>query len=108
MEIGEYCKDVCGGKCCHLRLPDEGTPIPCPRLNDDNSCSVYAERYKEGSDDVVVVGYWQSRKYKALDGTPAVRPFFCGRVTQLHAAGAIPPDVAAGCAVIHPELLEKH
>jgi hypothetical protein len=101
----EYCREVCGAKCCHLRLPDEGEPIACPHLKSDNACAVYNVRYAEGADDLVVVGYWQSRRYKTLLGQPAERPFWCGRILKLHAAGMIPPEVAQGCCVIHPALL---
>lgn len=107
MDEARYCREVCGGACCRLHLPDEGI-IHCPRLNADNSCSCYTERY--GGDDVpdlVVVGYWQSRKYKTLDNTPAVRPFWCGKVEQVYARGGLSKEVADRCCVIHPELLEE-
>lgn len=108
MDVGTFCKSVCGGRCCYLRLPDEGEPIPCPHLTEDKTCGIYAERYREGADDLVVVGYFKSRKYKELDGiTPATRPYVCGRMHQLLAAGAVPPDIAKGCCIAHPELLSK-
>jgi hypothetical protein len=102
----EYCTGVCGAKCCVMNVPDEGV-IPCPRLNDDKSCSVYQQRYAEGMPDLVVVGYFKSRRYKTIDGDAATRPFWCGRIEQLYAAGQIPNEVAAQCCVIHPELLNQ-
>lgn len=108
MDIATFCRERCRAKCCYLRLPDEGE-IPCPQLTDNKTCRVYHERYEgSGKDqDVVVVGYWKSRKYKNLDRTPAIRPFWCGRIEQIHAQGGLPKEVADGCAVIHPELLEQ-
>lgn len=85
-----------------LVLDDEGV-IPCPRLTPEKLCSVYDERYKEGSADLVVVGYWKSRRFKTLEGEPATRPFWCGRVKDL--AHTLPIEVAERCCVIHPEVL---
>lgn len=110
MDAATYCRSVCGAKCCHLRLPDEDAPIPCPRLAPDGSCSVYEQRYGElAHEDVVIVGYWKSRKYRTLENTDgALRPFPCGKVEQIHARGGLPEDVARQCCVIHPELLEGY
>lgn len=99
----EYCTKICGGKCCVLHLEDEGS-IPCPRLNADKSCSVYKERYAEGAPDLVVVGYWKSRKYKTLDGDDAVRPFWCGHIKKL----PMSPELKEKCCVFHPELLNEN
>lgn len=107
MDEARYCRDVCGAKCCHLRLPDEGEPIPCPRLRPDNTCSVYERRYGPNSPDLVVVGYWASRRYRTLDERQAMRPFWCGHIKQLHALGQIPADIAENCCVLRPELLEQ-
>lgn len=107
LSLMEYCKR-CGGKCCYLHLADEGEAVPCPRLREDGLCSVYKERYAPGSPDLVVVGYWRSRRYKELDGTRALRPFWCGRILQIHAAGGLKKEIADRCAALHPELLEEH
>lgn len=88
-----------------MNVPDEGK-VPCPRLGIDNSCTAYQQRYAPGMPDLVVVGYWKSRKYKTLVGDPAIRPFWCGRVEQLMAAGQFSEEIVAQCCVIHPELLE--
>lgn len=90
-----------------LHLPDEGS-VSCPHLTQEKTCGVYHERYKPGSDDLVVVGYWKSRRYRDLSGKPVDRPFWCGRMAQLHKAGMIPSEIESGCAIIHPELLEVH
>lgn len=107
-KVATYCQKVCKAKCCTLRLPDEGE-IPCPNLKADSSCSVYQERYQGAGKDqpVMVVGYWQSRKYRDLSGSSAQRPFFCGRIVQMLKAGQVPPEVAKGCVYAHPELLSK-
>ena len=107
MELVEYCRSKCGGKCCYLHLNGEGEPIPCPRLKSDNTCSVYKERYADGQPDLVVVGYWTSKRLRELDGRPAQRPFVCGRVEQVHQRGGLPREIADRCAALHPELLEE-
>ena len=105
MDEATYCSQICQAKCCYLRLPDEDV-VRCPHLTEEKTCGVYGERYAPGMPDLVVVGYFKSR-HKQLDGQPATRPFWCGRMKQLFAAGMIPPDVAAGCCVIRPELLNN-
>lgn len=104
-KAAKYCREVCGAKCCYLTTPEEGR-IPCPRLAEDNQCSVYDKRYAEGMPNLVQVGTYRSRSIVDLEGNPAVRPFFCGRITAILAAKALPEDVVAQCCVAHPELLE--
>lgn len=100
-----WCRERCQAKCCSLRLPDEGE-IFCPNLTAEKACGVYPKRYAEGMPDLVVVGYWRSRKYRELDGTPATRPFFCGRITEILSRKALPPEVEEQCCWAHPELLD--
>jgi len=101
-----YCQSVCGAKCCYLRLPDEPSPIPCPRLNPDNSCSVYAVRYAVGMPEVVVIGYFRSKTYRDLHGGEVRRPFPCGMIKDIAARGGLPKEVEEQCVVLHPELLD--
>lgn len=107
MEKWEYCINVCGGKCCTLYPPGE-EPIRCPKLADNNSCTVYHKRYGPEFADmpVVVVGQWESKKRKDIDGNPVVLPFMCGRIADIIASGAMPLDVMEQCCYAHPELLE--
>ncbi len=99
-----YCREVCGAKCCHLHLPEEGA-VRCPKLMRDNSCSVYESRYADGMPAIVKIGEYTSRSIVNLDRTPAKRPFYCGRVKSLIQANALPEDVVRQCCVAHPELL---
>lgn len=104
MTTARWCREVCGAKCCVMHVPDEGK-VPCPRLNANKSCSVYSERYAEGMPDLVVVGYWKSRKYKTIEGDEAIRPFWCGRIHQIIAAGQLPKEVVDQCCIANPHLL---
>lgn len=105
MNRDEYCIKVCGGKCCTLYPPNE-EPVRCPRLSDDRSCSVYQKRYGELKDQaIVVVGRWESRKNKDVDGEPVVYNFYCGRIEEIIASGGMPKDVMEKCCYVHPELL---
>lgn len=106
MTKDEYCVQRCKAKCCVMHLSDEGS-VPCPKLSDDSSCSVYRERFQPDMPDLVVVGYWKSRKYKDLDGQAATRPFWCGRIEQIIAQGGLKAEIAEQCCYVRPELLEE-
>ena len=105
MEAKEYCSTICKAKCCYQKSEDEGV-VKCQHLTDGNTCGVYEERYKEGSDDVVIIGYFSSIKYKDLKGEPAARPFYCGKITDLIANNHLPEDVKAQCCFANPKLLD--
>lgn len=106
MDRATYCLTVCGGKCCTLHFPGED-PVRCPKQADDGSCTVYHERYGgESPPSLVVVGQWQTKKIKTLDGEPVIMPFWCGRIEELLATHRMHPEVVAGCCYAHPELLE--
>ena len=102
----EYCLQVCKGKCCVLHDATEGA-VRCPNLQENGACGVYQQRYADGQPDVVVVGRYKSRVYKELDGTPADRTFFCGRIEQLLAQNAIPDEVKKQCCYHDERLLEQ-
>jgi hypothetical protein len=59
------------------------------------------------SEKLVQVGTFRSSVYKQLNGLHAVRPFWCGHLKDIHAEGRLDPVIAAQCAVIHPELLNR-
>jgi hypothetical protein len=99
-----YCTKVCGAKCCVLHLPDEGA-VPCPRLTKDKACSVYRKRFAPEMPDLVVVGRFKSRVYQDLEGKPAVRPFWCGRIEKLLAQGQVPKEIADQCCYANPGVL---
>jgi len=100
-----YCRTVCGAKCCSIVFPGEEL-TKCPRLSEDNSCSVYSQRYPENPEPLVVVGYWQLKNRKDLEGNPVVMPFWCGRVDDLIKSGMMPKSIEDQCCYAHPELLE--
>lgn len=107
MDAATYCIKVCGGKCCYLHTPWGEAPIRCPKLAEDNSCSVYDRRYKELVDEpLVVVGQWQSKVRKTIDGEPVTYPFYCGHVKTIIANGHMAKEVEAQCCYAHPELLD--
>jgi hypothetical protein len=107
MDKDTYCIKVCGGKCCTLYPPGEDAVV-CPRLSGDRSCSVYQKRYGAlGDQPLVVVGRWESKKNKDVDGRPVVYNFYCGRVEEIISSGSMPQEIMAQCCYAHPELLEK-
>lgn len=70
----------------------------CPHLNEENLCSIYERRYRDGAPDeeqvaLVTIG----KKNYAL---------MCGKINLLHESGRLEPEVAKQCCFIHPELLE--
>ncbi len=102
-----YCIEVCKGKCCTLYPPGE-EPIRCPKVLESGACSVYHKRYGElANEPIVVVGRWQSKKNKDVDGQPVVYNFYCGRIEEIIISGAMRPEVMSQCCYAHPELLEK-
>lgn len=107
MDAATYCIQVCKAKCCYLNTPWGEGPIKCPRLAEDNSCSVYHKRYGElVHEPLVVVGRWQSKVRKDIDGNPVDLPFYCGHVKDIIEKGWMPKDVEAQCCYAHPELLD--
>lgn len=105
MSAVEYCSTVCGGKCCILKTVDEGD-VRCPNLTVENRCGVYDRRYAGGMPDVVAVGRYTSRVFVDLDGNPAERTFFCGRVGDIIRQGGLPQSVVEQCCFHDPTLLE--
>jgi hypothetical protein len=108
-KVVRYCKEICKASCCYCHDPYEPAPVRCPRLNSDNSCSVYRERYSGPMADVPVVsiGTFRSKVFKDLTGTPTLRPFFCGHIERLLQGGHVRPEVAEKCVYAHPELLSR-
>jgi len=94
MEEAEYCRRICGAKCCYLHI---GLLIPCPNLAADNSCSIYEERFREDAPELLPVGRYQHKG--------KTKPFFCGRILSI--ADTLPDEITKGCCVIHPHLLDK-
>jgi hypothetical protein len=95
MDHATYCAKVCGAKCCYLYEPH---PIPCPKLSPDCSCSIYAERFYDGSPAEVLVGHFYYHG--------ALRPFACGKIKDVLKSGFLSEEIAAQCCYAHPELLD--
>lgn len=107
MDQFTYCTKVCGGKCCYLHFPGEDA-VKCPNLLENNACGVYAKRYgSESPEPVLVVGYWETKKYKDLSGKPVRMPFWCGQIKDIIASGRMRKDIEDQCCFAHPELLEE-
>lgn len=94
IEEAEYCRQICGAKCCYLPLEE---PLPCSNLAPDNSCSIYEERFCEEAPDIMQVGRYQHKG--------KTKPFFCGRILSI--AHLLSDEVTKECCVIHPHLLDK-
>ena len=95
MDHATYCAKICGAKCCYLYKPH---PIPCPRLAPDCSCSIYEERFRDGSPAVVTVGFFRLRG--------DLRPFACGKIEDTIKEGLLAQEIEAQCCYAHPELLK--
>lgn len=106
MDRDQYCIQVCKGKCCIFRDKTEGE-VRCPNLQENGACGVYKERYADGMPDVVAVGRYRSKVYKDLKGEFVDRPFFCGRIEQILAAGSLPRDIRDQCCYFNPAVLER-
>lgn len=92
----DYCKSVCGGKCCFLY---KQRPIRCPQLKEDCSCSIYKERFKDGSPALVQVGRY---RFKG-----EMKNFYCGKMEYILKAGLMPEEMRKQCCIARPELLSE-
>jgi len=104
VDRAEYCIKRCGGRCCSIIVPNLG-PVRCPKQAEDGSCSIYHHRYREGAPAVEKVGTYRTGQVSKR-GLPIFRPFYCGRIEDVIARGALPEEIAARCCYVHPELLE--
>lgn len=96
MDHATYCAKVCGAKCCYLYKPH---PIPCPCLASNATCSIYEDRFREGSPAAVQVGHFLFKG--------ELRPFICGKIMDVIQAGLLPKEIEAQCCYAHPELLTR-
>lgn len=98
----DYCIKVCKAKCCVI----DAEKIPCPLLTPDCKCSIYKERFGEGSKEEEIVGWYQSSVLDS-DGNRTIQPIMCSRILTILAEDNLPLDVRAQCCYAHPELLNK-
>jgi len=94
VDEASYCSNICKAKCCHFQ------GVACPRLDDNNQCSIYAERFAEGQPDLMFVGLVQINSKQVIQ-------FKCSRINQLLAQGVIPKEIVDQCCVANPKLLER-
>lgn len=97
MTEDEYCKDVCGGKCCKVFTKvadDEGNESheetnKCPNLNAQNQCDIYAQWVNNTCGTALIPG--------SLN---------VGNVNAWLAHKSSPQWIKDQCCYAHPELLE--
>ena len=95
----DYCKDVCGAKCC-IHPVDF---VTCPYLNANKQCSIYEHRFvRPDAEEREIVGTYITTDEK---GNKKLKAFVCSRIKPLLDAGLIPNEVASQCCYAHPELL---
>lgn len=90
MTAKDYCSKVCGAKCCKAHEPIVW-PLKCPKLTDDNLCSIYPQR----------IGF----KFDALASDGGRGKCVCSGPKTF--VKTLPPEVRAQCCFAHPELLEN-
>ncbi len=96
----DYCKDVCGAKCC-IHPVDL---VTCPYLNANKQCSIYEYRFvRPDAEEREIVGTYITTDEK---GNKKIKAFVCSRIKPLLDAGLIPQPIADQCCYQHPELLE--
>lgn len=96
----EYCSNICEAKCCYAYY--ESIPIAtCPKLDENNLCSIYKERYEEGKP----FSFIKSMKYKdkllVINAT-------CGNIADVLKTNRLPADIKKQCCYYNPKLLEIH
>lgn len=90
MTAKDYCSQVCKAKCCKAHEPIYW-PRQCPKLTDDNLCSIYEHR----------IGF--TFRALAMDGSRGACVCSHPKVFLL----TLSPEVRAQCCIAHPELLEN-
>ena len=102
LKIEEYCKNICGGKCCTLRMEVGGEiqGIDCVHLNESKSCNIYSQRFAAESPDKQFISL------VVLKDTGQIGEFWCWRISKLIADNRLPKDIESQCCIAHPELLE--
>lgn len=98
----DYCIKVCKAKCCVIQAEQ----IKCPLLTADCKCSIYKERFGEGSQAEEIVG-WYTSKVLDSDGNRTIQPVLCSRIETILKEDNLPLDVRAQCCYANPELLNK-
>lgn len=90
MTAKDYCSQVCKAKCCKAHEPIYW-PRQCPKLTDDNLCSIYEHR----------IGF--TFRALATDGSRGACVCSHPKVFLM----TLSDDVRAQCCIAHPKLLEN-
>ena len=98
----EYCSRVCGAKCCIVHSEH----VRCPKLGEDNLCSIYSKRFSKDSPETVIVGWFRSTRDKHM-GEPELKPIVCGRIRDIIKRKRLPQAIEEQCCIAHPELLKR-
>lgn len=96
MEPKEYCSKICGSKCCKVWDGMQAVAT-CPKLNKDNLCDIYKERYTE------------KKPYSFLaiiNGNGKLAS--CGNISDMILTGALPDWIKSQCCYAYPELLKAY
>jgi len=96
----EYCSTICKGKCCYVYYDD--IPVAaCPKLDENNLCSIYKERYEENKP----FHFIKSISYK--DKLLVIKAD-CGKIADVLKSNKLPENIKKQCCWHNPKLLEIH
>lgn len=91
MNHGEYCVNVCGGKCCKLYDENRKVVWSCPNQKDNGACGIYDEwKDKETC----------GKEFVEIGNTPMT-------IMQAIEQKLLPDWIEEQCCYAHPELLEE-
>ena len=96
----EYCSTVCGAKCCIIHY-DGVELMPCPKLDQDNLCTIYKERYEEKKP-------YSFTKALPYNGKLLVLKMDCGNIKDVLKGNGLPDHVKKQCCYYNPKLLKVH
>ena len=75
--------------------------MPCPKLNEDNLCSIYKERYEEGKPYKVTKAMQWKDKLLVIN-------MDCGKIEDILKRNGLPDSVKKQCCYYESNLLEIH
>jgi hypothetical protein len=73
----------------------------CPKLSDNNTCSIYKERF-----ELNIPYSWVDYKIQE-DGNIDIIQAKCGLIKQILKNKGLPKEIEDQCCFAHPELLER-
>lgn len=75
--------------------------MPCPKLNEDNLCSIYKERYEDG------MPYKVTKAMKWKDKLLVIN-MDCGKIEDILKRNGLPDAIKKQCCYYDSNLLEIH